>query len=105
MFYANLTDDQTQEKISDVIQPVWCDDFYQNDPSWDDFRNQSLICPNTTDISLEIGSNSIQHFTINVVSCKQANDYYVQEGKDWIDATYANDTQCAEENDDAKMNI
>ena len=85
---------------------MWCDDFYQDDPAWEEFRNQSLICPSTTDISLGIGSNSIQSFTLDVVSCKEANDFYNQKGKDWVNETYAGDTPCEEENDDeGKVNI
>ena len=63
--------------VQQYIQPVFCDNLYKDDNSWNQLRNisGSLICPNTTEIKTQNGNDEIgesYQFKIAVVSCAKA---------------------------------
>ena len=72
MFVKNTEDDFDFHE--NHIQPIWCDNIYQDDAAWKQLGNitSHLVCPNTTKIPFsndEEGDPS-NYFMIKLVSCK-----------------------------------
>ena len=53
MFVKNTEDDLDFHE--NYIQPIWCDNIYQDDAAWKQLGNitSHLVCPNTTEISFK----------------------------------------------------
>ena len=61
MFYKTTYNVTSSEETDELIQPVLCSDFYEDDGSWkiQGTENSVLVCPNTTEISLRTSNDII----------------------------------------------